>query len=127
MNLELKSILLDDIPKNLLIAGQEAGLLFTESTEMKLLLLDGVPVGYCGICYKPRVMLKCEYVLPEHRRKGLLKYMIIQRLAEIKFKRGKRTAEANCTPLSLSVHIGCGAVEHKVFKNGITQVVYENL
>jgi hypothetical protein len=46
---------------------------------------------------------------------------------EILKNKGIKFVEANCTSMSKNSHIRCGGRIDKVYKNGITKIVYENL
>ena len=64
--------------------------------------------------------------MPVHRNKGLATELLMTRLMLLKGM-GYKNIEANCTDMSLGLHLKQGAKIKEKFKNGITKVVYENL
>ncbi len=103
------------------------GILFTDKADYYGIYEDNILKGFSAIKYNgSKALLKCQYVLPEYRKKGLLMLMLKDNL-EILKRSGIKIAEANCTKMSVNVHLKVGAKVVKVFKNGITQIRYENL
>jgi hypothetical protein len=107
-----------------ILAAKHEGLLFDPDIDYYGAFDGGELIGFCGIKYhRHAAVLKCDYVFPQHRRGGILKAMIDFRLMEIK-RRAIKIVTANCTPLSLNVHLRVGATRIKSFGNGIVKVKY---
>ena len=107
--------------------AEKAGLKFLDTCQYFGIYSDEILLGFCALLYSGnKATFKCEYVFPQFRRRGLLKYMLKERIMILKLK-GIQHAEANCTPMSRNVHLSMGGVAKMVYKNGITKIVYENL
>ena len=104
------------------------GLLFPKSNMLVTSVKANEDIiGFgCIALKKTKAILKCVYVSKEHRGNGLASTLLQIRLGAIK-NLGIKYAEANCTKLSLNVHLRKGAAIIKQYKNGITKVAYENI
>lgn len=124
--MEIKKVKLNDILPYKKDAVKE-GILFTDKADYYAIYDDNMLMGFSAIKYTVnKAILKCEYVLPKYRNKGLLMCMIKDNLLVLK-RNGILTAEANCTKMSINAHLKSGAKVVRVFKNGITQIRYENI
>ena len=124
--MEVKQVTLADILPYKNKAVKE-GILFNDKADYYAIYEGNKLKGFSAIKYTgSKAVLKCEYVLPEYRGKGLLILMLKDNLETLK-RSGIKIAEANCTKMSVNVHIKAGAKVIKVFKNGITQIRYENI
>jgi GNAT superfamily N-acetyltransferase len=122
----IKKITLSDIG-SLKIQSEKEGLLFPKKEILFIgMYEDERLIAWGGINLKKRPIFKCDYVIPEYRRQGIGKQFITYRLKLLK-ELGYKTAEANATKLALNGHLRNGAKINKKYKNGITQVIYENL
>ena len=104
--------------------AKKEGLIFCSKTQYiglfrgdKLLAMAGM------LIYPTRVVMKNDYVLPEQRRKGLHKALMLYRISRFR----DRALEATCTPMSLNNYLRFGFKRVKEFKNGCVKVVYEGL
>jgi GNAT superfamily N-acetyltransferase len=122
----MKRIGLDELLPYIAMAKKE-GLLFSVNCDYYAYYQGEQIIGFCAIKYSGnKATLKCDYVLKEFRGNGLLIHMINFRKRILKEK-GIKIAEANCTKMAVNSHLKCGAEIEKVFKNGITKVIYEIL
>jgi len=123
----LKTIEIKDVG-NLKKQAIADGLLFGKQIKRVVAVYYNDEVVAFGgfILKKSKAILKNVYVTPEHREKGLATEILKARLGILKIF-GYKYAEANCTPMSVKLHLNQGAKIDKVFKNGITKVVYENI
>lgn len=113
-----------DIPQAMIVDAIRDGILFTQSIDY-LGYFDGdVLIAFAGYKTLSRsAWLKCDYVMPNYRRKGIMTELTKRRLEIL---RGCNIY-ANCTPASVGLHIRLGAGIVRTYKNGIVRVVYENL
>jgi len=128
----MKSISLQDLTPYIGQAKKE-GILFSEncyyfgyyikdeSDEQEQL------AGFCAVKISgKKAIFKCDYVLPEYRRLGIHSKMMRIRLEIVKAQ-NINIVEANCTKMSIGSYLKYGAKIIKEYKNGITQVRFENL
>jgi len=100
------------------------GLIFCTSTEYYGIVENDKIVAFAGLLnYGKKSIIKNIYVIESERGKGHFKYLIAYFLVITKGK----ILEANCTPMSLRHFLNLGFKQLKLYKNGITQVQYENL
>jgi GNAT superfamily N-acetyltransferase len=126
MPMEIRKLKLNDIIPYKTMAIKD-GILFSDKADYYGIYEENILKGFSAIKYTAnKAILKCEYVLPEYRRKGLLMRLIKDNLTVLK-QNGILTAEANCTKMSVNAHLKSGAKVVKVYKNGITQIRYENI
>ena len=101
-----------------------AGLIFCASTEYYGIVENGQILAFAGLLnYVKKSTIKNIYVIESERGKGHFKALMAYFLTITKGK----TLEANCTSMSLGHFLTLGFKQTKLFKNGITQVKYENL
>ena len=105
------------------------GILFSKKCDYYGFFIGYNIIGFCGMIIKGnKAILKCDYILPQHRKNGYLMQMINHRKVVLKIHYPLVTIiEANCTKMALNAHLNSGAKIVKVYKNGITQVRYENI
>jgi hypothetical protein len=108
--------------------AKKEGLLFINDCDYYGLYSQNDLIAFCAIRYvgKHKAIFKCEYVLKQYRGNNILLAMINYRKQILK-DQGIKVIEANCTSMSKNSHIKCGGKVDKVYKNGITKIVYENL
>ncbi len=114
---------------NLLKKAIKDGIIFSDKCIFNGMFYNELLIGFCGLLIKNnKAILKCDYILPEYRKRGYLMEMIDFRKIYIKTHYPVISIiEANCTKLALNSHLKCGAKIIKVYKNGITQIRYENI
>ena len=121
--IKYKKVNLENYPQ-LKIEAKKAGILFSKETDIYLMTLGTKTVGICGLLLrKGSAVMKCDYVKPYFRRQGILKECIKRRIKLCQDK-GIQRISAHCTKMALNVHLSCGAIIKKNFKNGITEVQY---
>ena len=122
----IRNITLKDIG-GLKEVSEKEGLLFPKvSPKFIGVYLNNELIGFGGVSLKKnRAIIKCDYVVNEHRKKCVAQYMHTRRLEMLKTM-GFQYIEANATPMALRLHLNNGAKIVKEYKNGITKVAYEN-
>lgn len=122
----VRNITLKDIG-SLKEVSEKEGLLFPKTPPKFIgVYLNNELIGFGGVSLKKtRAIIKCDYVVKEHRKKGVAQYMHTRRLEMLK-KMGFKYVEANATQMALNLHLNSGAKIVKEYKNGITKVAYEN-
>lgn len=114
--------------KHLKGVAEKEGLLFPKKDAKFFCMLDNDEViGFAGMnLFKNKAILKNVFILEEHRGKGLATELIKVRILLLKGI-GIKIVEANCTKMSLNMHLKQGAKIVRTYKNGITKVSYENI
>jgi hypothetical protein len=109
--------------------AKKEGLLFSENCDYYGIFNSDLELmGFSAIKYvgKTKAIFKCEYVLSKFRGNSLLLKMIQYRINVLR-QNNIKYVEAHCTIMSKNSHLKCGGKITKVFKNGITKIVYENI
>tara|TARA_R110000764_G_scaffold95727_1_gene179599 strand:+ start:202 stop:585 length:384 start_codon:yes stop_codon:yes gene_type:complete len=118
-----------DAIKHLMADAKKEGILFPKLDTKFICILndDSEVVGFSGMrLLKSKAIMKNVYIDYHHRKQGLASELILTRLTLLKGF-GYKIIEANCTKMSLSIHLKHGAKIKETYKNGITKVIYENL
>jgi predicted GNAT family acetyltransferase len=116
--------------KNIKVLAKNDGILFPKKKANYYgYFLNNNIIGIGAILIsKSTAILKCSFVVKENRGKGIATQLLKYRLDLIKSRyKDNKKITANCTNLSLQLHIKQGAKVLKKYKNGITKVSYENL
>lgn len=123
----IRPITINDIG-NLKEVSEKEGLLFPKITPTFLgVYMAKKLIGFGGWTIKGnKATIKCDYIIPEYRKKGIGGYLLRTRIELLRSK-GIKNIQANATKLALNMHKSAGAKVVKEFKNGITQVIYENI
>lgn len=129
MNIEIvypsAAFVLDD----LFTEGRGHGLLYKDKQVIFFVgRVDGEIVGVGGVrVFTPtrRAVFKGDYTKPSHRGRGYLTQITKARIEYLK-KNGIRTIEANCTEMSVNIHLKAGARLIKKMKH-LYLIRYENI
>jgi hypothetical protein len=104
--------------------AQKSGLSFCKNTKYFGIFVDNKIVAFAGLlCLANKVVIKNIWVPLEYRGRGYFKQLIAYFLSVTKGRR----IEANCTSMSVRHFLTLGFKPIKLYKNGITQVQYENI
>ena len=101
-------------------AAEREGILFSQQVDMFAVRLrkNAGIAGFFGIrWFHGSAVLKCVYVLPEYRRRGLFRLMTEYSLRLIR-SRGIERVDAHATAMSASMYLHLGAVLIRRFKFG---------
>jgi hypothetical protein len=122
----MKQISIEDIEKYIPQAKKE-GILFSQNCTYYGIYEGENLAGFCAVKISgKRGILKCAYVLPRYRRRNLYSTMTLSRLYFLQ-QQGCEIVEANCTKMSIGLMLKLGAKIVKKYKNGITQIRFENI
>jgi len=127
MTYSIRNITLEDIG-DLKEISEKDGLLFPKVSPTFIgVYSEKQLIAFGGWVIKgKKAIIKCDYVKPEYRKQGIGRHMLSTRI-EILRGLGIKKIEANATKLAINMHKSAGARVVKEFKNGITQVIYENI
>jgi GNAT superfamily N-acetyltransferase len=88
---------------------------------------DSCVVGIAGILFfRHSAIMKTDYVIPEYRNMGIHMRLLRYRMEYCR-SLGTKIMRAHCTKLSLNNYLACGFRKVRTFRNGITEVIYEDL
>jgi GNAT superfamily N-acetyltransferase len=84
---------------------------FTPKTELFVIEDDkGTVYGFSGIDFQgSRAVFKNAYVMPEYRGNGIWRELFNYRYAVASMRKGIKTVEATCTPMSINLYLRLGA------------------
>lgn len=97
---------------------QAEGLLFSDKCNFFGAFYDDKMVGICGLL---GATLKCDYVFPEYRHRGIGTEMVKFRLVLL-HDAGRKRAYAHCMPASRGIYLRCGGMIKKEYRNGIALI-----
>tara|TARA_Y100000004_G_scaffold63462_1_gene71158 strand:- start:6172 stop:6612 length:441 start_codon:yes stop_codon:yes gene_type:complete len=85
-------------------------------------------LGFGALAFKKDYAIhKCDFIFPQERGNGY-HTKLTEFKNELCFNSSNPVVhiEANCTPAAVKTHLNLGAKIVKKFKNGVTQIKYEN-
>ena len=97
--------------------AKKAGLSFSKNAKIFVIKQENEIVGFTAILfYQRKVVFKNHFVLPEHRGKGIFKFMFDYSCNYTK-KHEIYIVEANCSSMSLPHYLKNGAKIVKQYKD----------
>ncbi|QDP64621.1 MAG: hypothetical protein GOVbin2006_32 [Prokaryotic dsDNA virus sp.] len=118
---------INQIPNDFLDKAKKEGILVPVKLDVITYKIDNKIVGMAGIKkLGSTALFKCAYVLKEHRGKGIYDYLFKKRMI-IAEDLGYKKMRAFCTKMSVNTLKRYGFNIKKTYKNGITQMTYENI
>lgn len=124
----IKEITLEDL-QPLKEAAIKDGILFPKKRLVFLgIKNDNKLLGFGGLSFNKKTkrgVIKCDYIIPTERRKGYASKILDVKLEVFK-QLGIKYIEAHCTKAAVNIHVRKGAIINKVYKNGVTKIIYEN-
>jgi GNAT superfamily N-acetyltransferase len=97
--------------------AKKLGLSFCNATQYYGYYDNGKLVAITGVLwYAKKAVFKNSYVLEEYRRKGIYQQLFRYRMVAVR-ERGIKLVEANCSDMSLPMHLKMGAKVTKQYKD----------